>query len=77
MAKDPKYQLREQSSEGLALFWHPRYEQQLWAIVRLRKSTRCVISGQLLKKGDLAYKPLTNLGNRYHRIKKDVVEREA
>jgi len=53
---------------GMMLTDHPKYGRQLWVSVKLRvhKNDKCAICDQEL--GKEAYRPMTNLGNRYARI---------
>jgi len=58
--------------EGLLFVRHPRYGKQLWTL-SIRPVTRkywdrlCTMCGQRLGY-HRAYRPITNLGNRMHRI---------
>ncbi len=46
-----------------------RWGRQVWVEAKTRKGHSCVITGALIKKGDIAYRPaFTNKGNRYERI---------
>lgn len=47
---------------------HIRFGQQLWYTCKVRKDHICVITGKPIKKGEQAYRPITNDGNRYERI---------
>ena len=47
---------------------HIRWGKQLWSTAKVRKEHRCVITGKIICKGDIAYRPITNGGNRYERI---------
>ena len=54
--------------EGLVGLEHIRWGRQLWSICKLRKDHKCVMTGKMIKKGEQAYRPITNAGNRYERI---------
>ena len=47
---------------------HIRHGNQLWALCKVRKPHVCAITDQPIKKGEQAYRPVTNAGNRYERI---------
>ncbi len=55
-------------SEGMVALEHIRWGRQLWSICKIRKERKCVMTGKLIKKGEHAYRPITNKGNRYERI---------
>lgn len=55
-------------AEGLCSIEHSRYGRQPWALVKVRKQHKCVITGEIIPKGAEAYRPITNAGNRYERI---------
>ena len=52
----------------LAKTTHPEYGNQLWSKCTVRKSWTCVVSKELIKKGYVAFRPITNGYNRMHRI---------
>lgn len=54
--------------DGLYGLEHIRWGRQLWTICKVRKGHVCVITGKPIKKGEQAYRPITNGGNRYERI---------
>ena len=58
----------ERFGEGLYGLEHIRWGRQLWTICKVRKDHSCVITSQEIKKGEQAYRPITNGGNRYERI---------
>ena len=58
----------KQLGEGLYSLEHIRWGRQLWTICKIRKDHKCVITGKLIKKGEQAYRPITDGGNRYERI---------
>ena len=60
--------------EGLVGLEHIRWGRQLWSICKLRKDHKCVMTGAEIKKGEQAYRPITNAGNRYERIAKAFFE---
>lgn len=60
--------------DGLYGLKHVRWGRQLWTIAKVRKKHHCVITGELIEKGSLAYRPITNGGNRYERIAKAFFE---
>lgn len=55
-------------SEGLYGLEHIRWGRQLWCLCKVRKDHKCVITGEHIKRGEQAYRPITNGGNRYERI---------
>lgn len=59
---------KKRLGDGLYGLEHRRWGRQLWSIVKVRKKHRCVITGEAIKKGGFAYRPITNGGNRYERI---------
>lgn len=63
-----KYTILDYPSSGLVLTSHPEFGRQLWSSVKLRshKSSLCVICNKPLN--NIAYRPVTNLRNRGHRI---------
>ncbi len=54
--------------EGLYSLEHVRWGRQWWTECKVRKVHVCVITGKAIKKGEQAYRPITNGGNRYERI---------
>lgn len=42
--------------------------EQLWALAKTRKETVCASDGISIKKGEMAFRPVTNGANRGHRI---------
>jgi hypothetical protein len=54
--------------EGLYSLEHIRWGRQLWSICKVRKDHKCVMTSEQIKKGEQAYRPITNGGNRYERI---------
>ena len=63
------YKIIEVVSGGLIRTSHPKYGEQVWTLVKLTKKHKgdaCAICEETI--GDIAYRPLTNLGNRYRRI---------
>lgn len=63
-----------QLGEGLYGLEHIRWGRQLWSLCKVRKYHKCVITGEEIKKGEQAYRPITNAGNRYERIAKAFFE---
>lgn len=55
-------------SKGLIGIEHRYYGRQFWAKAKTRKNHRCVMTDTIIKKGEFAYRPITNAGNRYERI---------
>ena len=45
-----------------------RFGRQWWAKCQVRKDHKCVLTRAPIKKGEQAYRPITNKGNRYERI---------
>lgn len=64
----------KQLGEGLYDLEHIRWRRQLWTICKVRKNHSCAITSQEIKKGEQAYRPITNRGNRYERIAKGFFE---
>jgi hypothetical protein len=63
------YKIIEVVSKGLIRTSHSRYGKQLWALSKLTKKHKgdaCAICEESI--GNIAYRPITNLGNRYKRI---------
>jgi len=54
--------------DGLYGIKHIRWGRQVWTECIVRKDHSCVITNELIKKGERAYRPITNCGNRYERI---------
>lgn len=65
---------KKQLGDGLYGLKNRRWGRQLWSIVKVQKKHRCVITGELIEKGSLAYRPITDRGNRYERIAKAFFE---
>ncbi len=55
-------------ADGLFRLRSVRWGMQLWASCKVRKKHLCVITGDLIRVGEQAYRPITNQGNRYERI---------
>jgi hypothetical protein len=51
-----------------------RYRGMVWVASRLKKPAKCWISGQILPKGEIAWRPLTNNNSRMRRIALDQLE---
>ena len=60
--------------EGLYGISHIRWGRQMWSMSKVRKDHLCAITGTKIKKGEYAYRPITNAGNRYERITKAFFE---
>ncbi|GAI53761.1 unnamed protein product [marine sediment metagenome] len=73
MAYYLKYSLTKLGEELYGLE-HIRWGKQLWAMCKVRKDHVCVITGKPIKKGEDAYRPITNGGNRYERISPEFFE---
>ncbi len=54
--------------EGLYGLKHIRWGRQMWSLCKVHKDHKCVITGKPIAKGEQAYRPITNGGNRYERI---------
>jgi len=54
--------------EGLYGLEHIQWGRQLWSKCKVRKDHKCVMTSKVIKKGEQAYRPITNGGNRYERI---------
>lgn len=65
------YKVLKILSTGLVGMYHTKFGQQLWSQCKLRKHTTCIVTGQKLKPGDMAFSPITNLGNRMLRISRE------
>lgn len=53
---------------GVYRICSPRWGNQLWTNSRSRKEHICIITGCKILKGVICLRPMTNAGNRYHRI---------
>lgn len=62
------YKIVAVPEEGLLVTCHPEYGEQLWSLCQIRKRQKdpCAICGEPV--GREAFRPLTNRGNRYHRL---------
>ncbi len=69
------YVIRQWTTEGIAVLDHARYGRQVWTRGKARKDCRCAVTGRLIRKGRLAYRPLTNQHNRRERIAPAEIER--
>lgn len=69
-----QYKFVEKLSEGLISLSNPVYGNQLWTSCTIKKDKECVISKVPLK-GKVAYRPLTNAGNRMDRISTEEVNK--
>ena len=54
--------------EGVVGLVDSEYGQQVWASCKTRKHHVCIITRLGIKKGGMAYRPITNKGNRMKRI---------
>ena len=54
--------------EGLIGLTDSEFGNQLWARCRMRKAHICQILKRTIRKGEQAYRPVTNKGNRMRRI---------
>jgi hypothetical protein len=70
MSKDYLLYSLKKLGDGLYGLEHIRWRRQLWTICKVRKDHKCVMTGKSIKKGEDAYRPITNRGNRYERISK-------
>lgn len=64
------YKIIKIPGDGLMLISHPKYGEQIWALARLttkHKNDPCAMCGQSIGVGK-AFRPVTNLANRYERI---------
>lgn len=59
---------KKQINEGLYSLEHVKWYRQWWTKCKVRKDHKCAITERPIKKGSEAYRPITNCGNRYHRI---------
>jgi len=55
---------------------HIRYGRQVWSLCKMKKPHKCIITNKDIEKGTEAYRPLTNAGNRYERISREIFEGE-
>lgn len=61
----------EIKADGLAMV-----DGVLWARGKLRKVTACAITGRLMDKGELAYRPIGNGMTRWKRIAATEIEKK-
>lgn len=57
----------EKVKETIIEITDKRYGNQLWCLARMRKDASCVSCGDLIEKGEEAFRPITNSGNRMYR----------
>jgi len=69
------YQLRKVFNEGFVGMWSPLYGKQFWTKCKLRKDPWCAMCETKLKKGDIAFRPQTNGGNRMVRICENCIKK--
>ena len=62
------YKLEEKLSDELFVLSHPQHGIKTWALCRLRKQAKCILSGVLINKGEHAFRPITNGYDRMNRI---------
>lgn len=63
------YRFGKRLSDGLVGLSHVLYGEQLWSLGKIRKSLReCKDCGEPLPIGAVAFRPLTNVGNRMERL---------
>jgi len=60
---------------GVVHLEHYRHGLQLWRIGKMRKSHRCAECGDEIAKEEEAFLPVTNSGNRWHRLHVKCVDR--
>lgn len=62
---------------GIVRLSHPRWGNQIWCKGKIRKEYRfnCAVSRIRLKKGDEAFHPVTDKGNRADRISVSEIQR--
>lgn len=65
-AKD--YDAIRKRADGIYLLTHYRHGLQIWTSCKVRKFHICHVTHASIKKGDIAFRPVTNLGNRMNRI---------
>lgn len=61
-------------SPGLVVVRHPRYGRQMWALAPLRQPAVCHVTGRTLAVREMAWRPMSNRGNRPHRLAREVLE---
>ena len=76
LPRTPDYLLYTRNRLGDELYGlvHRRYRRQLWSLAKTRKKHTCAITGKVIEKGSLAYRPITNAGKRYERIAQSFFE---
>ena len=67
------YLILTRLSPGLVVVRHPRFGRQMWALAALRQATTCRVTGRPLAPGELAWRPMSNRGNRSHRLAREVL----
>ncbi len=71
---DSDYVIDMAGTDGIAMMTHPRYGRQVWVRCQVRKDSRCTVTGAVIRKGQTAYRPLTNQNNRMERICEQVIK---
>ena len=62
------YYLEKRQAEGIVTLYCSGF-RDLWTRARIRgRERRCVVTGDALKSGDFAWRPITNGSNRMDRI---------
>ncbi len=65
------YELRNIVEDLLFFLTCDDYSDQMWSLCTCRKEHKCVVTDDIISKGDICYRPTTNGNNRYHRISED------
>jgi len=63
--------VRAAESEGKVRFLvlrHYDHGTQIWVRAKMRKEWKCRVTEQPIRKGDIAWRPVTDANNRMHRI---------
>jgi hypothetical protein len=70
------YRFGKRLSDGLVGLSHVRYGEQLWSSCATRKARECNDCCKPLPSGAVAFRPLTNAGNRMDRLCVECVARK-
>lgn len=62
-----RYEIKRYMNDDLVLLWTAECGEQLWTKGSIRKQTVCAITGKPIE-GKSAWRPITNVNNRWRRI---------
>jgi len=70
------YSFKQFAGKDLYVLWsYHANTKQLWSKIKLRKSKKCVVTGEMIEKGSMAFRPITNAINRMDRISEKGMEK--